>query len=57
LRKRVVVVVDDVAVVVVVGPPEPTMKVPIMVSACGSQRYSYVPSASAGTEYVMVFGP
>lgn len=53
------VVVEDVAVVddVVVGPPEPTMKVPIMESACGSQRNSYVPSAWAGTEYVMVFGP
>ncbi len=39
------VVVEDVAVVddVVVGPPEPTTKVPIMESACGSQRNSYVP--------------
>ena len=48
-----VVVLDDVAG----GPPDPTMKVPIMVSACGSQRNSYVPSAWAGTEYVMLFGP
>ena len=43
------VVVEDVVVLddVVVGPPEPTMKVPIMESACGSQRNSYVPSAWA----------
>ncbi len=53
------VAVEDVLVVdeVAFGPPEPTMKVPIMESACGSQRNSYVPSAWAGTEYVIDFGP
>ncbi len=53
------VVVEDVLAVddVAFGVPEPTMKFPIMESACGSQRNSYVPSACAGTEYVMDFGP
>ena len=52
-----VVVEDGLVVDDDFGPPEPTMKVPIMESACGSQRNSYVPSACAGTEYVIDFGP